>query len=168
MSPSETQIRPSKNHIYFKLPFIGKYSEATQARITKLCKKYCKETEIKIVYTSQKVKHSFSLKDRLSSEMNSNVVYLFKCANCAVSYVGETTRIFSTRIREHLRSDKKSHVYKHLMKDEKCFDSCDKSCFSVLDIATSKYQLKIKEGWYIEWLKPVLNRQVIHYSITLS
>ena len=100
--------------------------------------------------------------------MNSNLVYLFRCANCNVSYIGETTRTFSTRIREHLKSDKKSHIHKHLSKNVKCFDSSDENCFSILDKAPSKYKLKIKEGLYIEWLKPELNKQVTHYGLTLS
>ena len=29
-------------------------------------------------------------------------------------YVGETTRHFSTRVREHLVTDKASHIFKHL------------------------------------------------------
>jgi len=100
--------------------------------------------------------------------MNSNVVYKFKCANCAVSYIGETTRNFGTRIKEHLRTDKQSHIYKHLRKDEKCFDNSTENCFSILDTASSVYQLKIKEGLYIDWEQPELNKQVIHYSMTLK
>ena len=34
---------------YFKLPYIGKYSEQVQKKITKLCKQYCNENNVKIV-----------------------------------------------------------------------------------------------------------------------
>jgi len=91
-------------------------------------------------------------------------IYIFS----GVSYIGETCRVFSKRVKEHLRSDKASHIYKHIMIDEKCVDNSTENCFSILDTASTKYQLKIKEGLYIEWLKPELNRQVIHYSTTLK
>ena len=42
------------------------------------------------------------------------MVYQFKCAGCSACYIGETTRHLSSRIVEHLKTDKNSHIYKHL------------------------------------------------------
>ena len=39
---------------------------------------------------------------------------IITCAGCNSVYVGETCRHISTRVREHLCTDKNSHVYKHL------------------------------------------------------
>lgn len=153
---------------YFKLPYIGRYSDITQEKIKKLCFKYCNNMSIKVVFSSFKIKDLFSNKDPLPKQVKSNIVYKFQCANCNVSYIGETTRHFNTRINEHLKTDKHSHVYKHTHSDEKCFDSCNEKCFSILDTARTKYQLKIKEGLYIEWERPELNRQVFHYSISIN
>ena len=44
---------------YFKLPYIGKYSEQVQKKITKLCKQYCNENNVKIVFTSFKMSNYF-------------------------------------------------------------------------------------------------------------
>ena len=50
--------------VYFKLPYIGKYSEQFQKKITtKLCKQYCNENNVKIVFTSFKIGNYFSVKD---------------------------------------------------------------------------------------------------------
>ena len=40
-----------------------------------------------------------------------------------------------------------------------CRDKCDISCFKILDHASTYSQLKIKESFHIEQLKPELNKQ---------
>ena len=72
-----------------------------------------------------------------------------------------------TRIKEHLKTDKKSHIYQHLSSNQNCFNCCTDDCFSILDYASTKYQLKIKEALYIKWLDPILNKQKKTLKITL-
>ena len=110
----------------------------------------------------------FSLKDQVPKSMKSYVIYNFSCASCDACYIGETTRHFSTRITEHLCTDKASHVYKHLQTSQQCKDQCDASCFDILDCASTKYQLKIKEGLHITWEKPSLNKQVKSFSMSIT
>jgi hypothetical protein len=102
----------------------------------------------------------FSTKDVIPLGLKSFVIYKFMCASCNACYIGETSRHLSTRIKEHLRTDKQSHVYKHLQASEQCKTSCNETCFSILDHAATKYSLKIKEGMHIKWNKPELNKQV--------
>ena len=49
------------------------------------------------------------------------------------------------------------------MSSKNCLDKCSKECFSVLDTANAKHQLRIKESLYITWLKPILT---LFYNIT--
>ena len=44
---------------------------------------------------------------------------------------------------------------------------CDISCFKILDHASTYPQLKIKESFHIEQLKPELNKQVEHVNLSL-
>ena len=60
--------------------------------------------------------------------------------------LGETSRHFSTRVHEHLSSDRSSHVYKHLQASESYRTSCNLDCFKILDSAPTKYQVKLKES----------------------
>lgn len=153
---------------FYKLPYIGEYSNHVSRRIKKLVSKFCvKDTRIQIIFTPFKIASCFSLKDRPLFSLKANVVYKFDCASCNASYVGETSRHLSVRINEHLQKDKSSHIYKHLNASQACKDLCSNDCFSILDTATSKYQLKIKEGMYIDWLKPSLNKQVHCLKISL-
>ena len=38
----------------------------------------------------------------------------------------------------------KSHVFQHLRNKEECFSRFNLNCFSILDLATTKYQRKLK------------------------
>ena len=108
------------------------------------------------------------MKDKISCDRKSNVVYKFSCASCNACYIGETTRNFETRVKEHLKTDKSSHVYKHIMASDDCKRQCNNDCFSILDHAHTKYQLKIKEALHISWEKPSLNIQVKCFNISIT
>ena len=127
--------------VYFKLPYIGKYSEQVQKKITKLCKQYCNESNVKIVFTSFKISSYFSVKDA-------------------------TPHLLMSWINEHIKKDKKPHVFQHLHNKEECLSNFDLNCF--LDSATTKYQTKFKDGMYIDCEKSDLNKQKNCLSTTLS
>ena len=110
----------------------------------------------------------FSVKDSVPQSLRSRVVYKFSCAGCNVSYIGDTTRHICARVREHLLSDKSSHVYRHLQSSRACHDSCTAECFTILDSAVSKFQIKIKEAMHIKWENPTLNQQLKHLELSLS
>ena len=101
------------------------------------------------------------------STLISHVVYKFTCAGFNACYIGETARHLSVRVREHLTSDKKSSIYQHLGNSEICRSVCDEQCFSILDKAPTKHQLRIKEGLLIGKYKPELNKQVPSYQAKL-
>ena len=153
---------------YFSLPFIGKYSNFTKQKLSKLSKRFCKDITFKIIYKPLKIGTFFSLKDPINVSSRSNVIYKFICAGCNACYIGETTRSLNIRIKEHLRTDKQSKIFQHLSQNLSCFDKCDPSCFSILDQANNNYTLKVKEGLYIEWAKPDLNKQLSYLSSSLT
>ena len=134
----------------------------------KTVKQYCNENNVKIVFTSFKISNYFSVKDATPYFLKSFLVYKFICARCKSCYIGETCRHFITRIDEHIKKNKKSHVFQHLHNKEKCFSSFDLNCFSILDSAATKHQTKLKEGMYIDWENPYVNKQKNHMSTTLS
>ena len=149
---------------YFKLPYIGNNSIILKNKIKNVVSKHCQGIDIKLIFTTCKLRDFFSNKDKLVSFSHaSNVVYEFVCASCNASYVGETERHLSTRIREHYK-DKNSHIYQHLNASVDCKRACNNSnCFSILDRASTKHQLRIKEGLHIKWKQPALNKQLYCY-----
>ena len=113
-----------------------------------------------MVFSTFTLPSLFSTKDKVPYGLKSYVIYKFLCTGCNASYVGETYRHISTRSHEHLETDKSSNIYQHLLKNPQCKLICDENCFSILDLARTKYTLKLKEGMHIKWLKPSLNKQV--------
>ena len=82
-------------------------------KITKLCKQYCKENNVKIVFTSFKISNYFSAKDATPYFLRS---YKFVCATFKSCYINKTCCHFITRIDQHIKNNKKSHVFQHLHK----------------------------------------------------
>ena len=120
-------------------------------KLSKLCKEFCKENlNIKLVFTSFKIKNYFSHKDPIPDDKKSFVVYKFTCASCSSSYIGETCQHFKTRIQEHIKKDNKSHVFKHIHSTATCFDSYNSLSFEIIHKANSKFDLKLKEALQIE------------------
>ena len=152
---------------FYKLPYIGYYSSYTGRKISSIVNKYCKDLNVKIIFSPFKLSTMFSPKDFIPDSLKSRVVYQFTCASCGARYIGETNRHFNTRVNEHLFRDKISHIFKHLSASKGCRDKCDISCFKILDHASTYSQLKIKESFHIEQLKPELNKQVEHVKLSL-
>ena len=132
---------------YFKLSYISNQSHHIKIKLSKLCKKFCKENfNIGPVFNSFKVENYFSYKDPIPNDLKSFLVCKCICASCSVSYIGKTCRHFKTRIEEHIKKDKKSHIFKYLQSNARCFDSYNSLCFKVIDKVNSKFDLKIKEA----------------------
>ena len=158
---------PSNSTHFFKLHFVGPFSIVAQNRLRKLLKRYFKNLDVKLAFSSFKIRNMLSVKDPVSVELRSNVVYRFTCASCNSCYVGETSRHLSTNIRE-LNSDRTSHIFQHIQQSEECRNSWSAECFEVIDHATTKFQVKIKEALHISWEQPSLNKQLYHVNLTLS
>ena len=147
---------------YFKLPYVGDFFTVTRKKLKHLLDVFCKDIDIRIVFSSFKIKNFFSFKDPIPDALKSLVVYQFTCAGCNSRYIGETSRHFATRVKEHLSTDKNSHVYKHLNGSPSCKRKCSVDCFKIVDSANSRHCLKLKEAIYISRLKPELNAQLQH------
>ena len=160
---------PNIERRHFKLPFIGMYSKMTQNKIEKLYKRFYKNVVVKLIFTSDILSQTFSYKDSYPSVLHSKVVYKFVCASCNASYVGQTQQHLTTGIDEHFGKDKNSRIYQHLISSSDCLNDCSRDCFTILDTARTKHQLRIKESFFVSWLKPNLNKQKSHkYIISLS
>ena len=79
----------------------------------------------------------------------------------------ETSRHFSTRIKEHTESDKNSRIFEHFNTSPLCKYKYSPACFSILDSASNPIDLKLKEAFYINKIKPELNKQLQHYNTFL-
>ena len=121
---------------------IGHFSAITQKKIRNLIKRYCNDLDIKLVFSSSRIGNLFGVKDPVPDGLRSRVVYKFVRAGCNASCLH-----FSTRVREHLVSDKASHIFRHLKDSPHCRALCSADNFHVLDHASTGFQLQIKRGF---------------------
>ena len=101
------------------------------------------------VFSSFKIGNMFGVKDPIPGGLRSRVVYKYALSGSNASYVGETVRHFSTRVKEHLASDRVSQIFRHLQNSEHCRSWCSADCFHVLDHASTSFQLKHGASLYI-------------------
>ena len=78
-SSNQNQLKDTSDVYYFKLPYIGNLSHHIKNKLSKLCKKFCKENvSIKIVFTSFKIKNNFSYKNPIPDDLKS-FLYYYRC-----------------------------------------------------------------------------------------
>ena len=123
---------------------------------------------VKIVLTPFKVGGLFSVKDAIPKLLKSFDFYKFVSPGCNACYIGETTCHLSTTVEEDLEKDKKSHIFKHLAENHNCKSLSTPDCFQIIDSASSKFRLKLKEVMHITWTKPSVNRQLKHVGISMT
>ena len=103
-SSNQNQLKDKSNVHYFKLPYIGNLSHHIKYKLLKLCKEFCKEKfNIKLVFNSFKIKNYFEYKDLIPNDFKSFLLYIFPCASCSSSCIGETSCHFKTKIEEHIK-----------------------------------------------------------------
>ena len=76
---------------YFKIPYIGRFSGIAQQRVRTLVNRFCKPVDIKLVFSTFKIKNLFNVKDPLPDRLRTRVVYKFSCASCNACYISETS-----------------------------------------------------------------------------
>ena len=112
-----------------------------------------------------------NVKDSVPRSFRSNVVYKFICAECNSAYVGETSRHLSTRVREHLQ-----YLQIKILTSLNIEGVPTNVKWLVMKIASqfwtqligTYHHLKIKEALHIMWEKPILNKQVQHFDVTIN
>ena len=72
---------------------------------------------------------------------------------------GEATRHLTKRIRDHLETDKKSHIFAHLVNNESCKTLNTENCFGIINSASILFRLRLKGAMHVMWKEPLLNKQ---------
>ncbi|MCG8432382.1 MAG: hypothetical protein MJA29_14590, partial [Candidatus Omnitrophica bacterium] len=141
------------------IPYIGQPSVIYGKKIRQIFKQYYK-MNIRVIFTTFKVKNYFSLKCRTPFILRANVVYKYTCLRDAdVSYIGKTKRHMALRMKEHF-TDSNSAIRQHLLSCPTC--PSDHSSFSIMDTGRSEFECIIKEALHIKSNKPLLNKQLFN------
>ena len=116
-------------------------------------KKLRRAVEVSTVFTTRKLKTALpSLKSPIPKMFLSNVVYQSTSPGCQSSYVGQTTRLLTTRIQEHARPA--SQVGSHL---RNCSQTMQNAEINVIDRTNSTIKLLTLEALHISRRAPSIN-----------
>jgi len=142
------------------LPYRGKKGEKIVKSLVNSIKKIDQNFNTNVVYTGTKLGTCFRVKDKTLKEHKSNLIYEFKCPdNCHASYIGETSRRFAERIKDHCGRDHKSHILKHSLESGHTVEEAN---FRILndDARLSNYYVRTTfESLVIKNKRPNLNCQ---------
>ena len=99
----------------------------------------CKNVALVIKIVLTPFKDMLNLKYPIPKSLKSFVVYTFVCPGCNACYIGQTTRHLSARIKEHLETDKKSHIFIHLVNNENCKALSTENCFEIINSTSTPF-----------------------------
>ena len=163
---SKDKVEEDKVETIFYIPYIGLPSIIFSKKVRELFKLYyC--IDVKVVFTSFKVRNYFSLKCHTPLPLLANVVYKFTCLRDAnVTYIGKTVRHLATRVKEHATTN--SAVKDHLQSCQTCHSNFSCNNFSIVDLGHNDFEVSIKEALHIKEKRPNLNKQLFSQGASFT
>ncbi|KAL9970993.1 hypothetical protein ACROYT_G023466 [Oculina patagonica] len=147
-SKSGTKEPENEKKIYASAPYIKGISERLQRAF--------KSHEVTLIHKPVNSLRSqlVHVKDKTSNLKKCGTVYQVQCEQCNKEYVGETSRLLETRMKEH-QSRNSSAIHEHCRLES---HSVDTSKAKVLATEINTLKRRVKEAIEIKLRKPLLNR----------
>ena len=101
---SNQAAQPATNEVKTKGHIVIPYTQGLCESIKKICGRYGIQTHFKVVRTTKSLLVSPKDKDPMVNQ--SGAIYWYQCADlgCDEEYIGETSRTFGERYKEHLKA----------------------------------------------------------------
>lgn len=155
----------SKQSIYIPLLYLGPPSVNFVKYLSQqLCKFYPQISFHFAMKNSHTIDKYFKFKDKIPTDLCSNVIYEFRCALCNECYIGSTSKQYKIRVYQHLgkspRTNRPVSTLLHSSPREHCFNNShpfNSDNFKIIDSAVDSFDLRILESIYIFKNKPTLN-----------
>ena len=149
------------------LPYLGPLSNKIQKRIKNVFQKILPAGKINIIFkTSKRLSNILKFKDVIPSEIESHIIYHFKCPCGNAGYVGETRMHHIVRSSQHLGISEftgrpttagvDTAITKHI-KNNACNSSLNN--FEILGREDGYHRRHIKESLFIKYFDYDLNKQ---------
>lgn len=89
--------------VYFTMEYAGPMSFGIRNRLCQLMKVHYPQLSIRVIFKASKtIQNYFRIKDIVTSDLKSSIVYKYQCGGCNSTYVGKTLRHLRARRSEHL------------------------------------------------------------------
>ena len=157
------------------LPYLGPLSDKIQRRLKKIFREFIPTGKINIIYkTQRKLSNVLKFKDAVPSDLDSHIIYQFKCPSCNAGYIGETRVYHKVRNSQHLgisqytgkplSGNLPTSVTTHI-REKKCV--CSLNDFKIIGRESDYFKRKIKESLFIKLHDYKLNGQKTSTDIFL-
>ena len=159
-----------KKKVRICLPFLGKQSFEIRTKLCKFMSKNFPQCQLEVIFNSgNRLRNSFSFKDKIPLNVRSHILYRYTCDGCNSIYLGKTRRHYMVRIFEHLGislATGKKFTFNPLNKNNSAILShinCKTKCigkeenFKIIGSARTDPLLCIKETLIIHKNKPKIN-----------
>ena len=164
-----------KKKVTVILPYLGTLSNRIENNVKKVIKNALPNHSIRFVYKlTHRMSDLFKFKDTIPDSLQSNLVYLFTCSNCNITYVGMTLRHIwvrecehagiSPRTGKHLKGTTPTAVRDHMLE---CDNIVSHNDFKILSKGGNERDIEIKESLMIKLLKPKLNNNMVSKQLSL-
>ena len=98
--------------------------------------------------------------DKVDPSLKKDIVYQWSCTkpSCKSSYIGETSRALSDRVKEHSKEGSNSAIYQHCSSKGHPLPNVNQ--FKIIDQEKSQIACEAKEAIHIHKTDPELNKNV--------
>ena len=146
----------NQKKFYIVVPYYSRLSES----IKKICSKYGVQVYFKRGTTIKNL--LMSPKDKDPIQKQSRVIYRYKCdrVDCDKEYIGESSRTFGERFKEHLKPPSPIYNHSNITGHDVTINN-----FNIVGREDLNLMRTIKEVLYIRISDPSLNRNVGKYHL---
>ena len=152
--------RQNQSPIKRKCHIVVPYSQGISKSLKNICQRHGIQIHFKGGAT---IKNLLVLsKDKDNITKKSSVIYWFKCdkIDCEEEYIGESSRTFGERYREHLKAQ--SPIYEH---QNNTGHTTSVENFKVIGRKGHNMARTVREAMYIRVNNPTLNRNIGKYNL---
>ena len=172
-APQVQMLTVNKDVRYIRLPYIGKFSLEVKSKLQAILRNTYPQIKFQFIFCNNFTLGSFLRSGSfLPQDLRSSVTYLFTCPQCALRYVGSTSRWLKHRTLEHrglsfrtglpLTTPPFSAIREHSLDKDHPYTNQD---FTILSQTPDKLDLLISESLYIEKMKPQLNNTLSAFPL---
>ena len=156
-----TAAQPVTNEVKNKGHIVIPYTQGLHENIKKICGRYCIQTHFKGGRTIKSLLVSPKDKDPMVNQ--SGAIYWYQCGDlsCDDEYIGETSKTFGERYKEHLKAPSAIHHHGSQTDHPNSHNN-----FQIIRREGHHLARNIKESIYIRVNNPTLNNKIGKFNLS--
>ena len=165
--PSMPVATVPRKVIYISLPYLGPPSHKLAKHLGNVLSSYYAHIDFKFSFKNKfQIQSFFPYKDKLHVDLQSNIIYKYRCDTCNGIYIGSSIKQSKIRFTQHLGISFRTnrHLGKPMQSTPRIHSESHNhpmsfNAFSIIDTAPNILSLRILEPMYLAKLKPSFNKE---------